>query len=215
MVETKQQLLIDVSHELRSPIARMKLTVELLPEGKNRGRLFSNLGELERMVSDLLEAARLEKGLTLASLDLRELVEECQRTYAEQAPGLDVDRGEGLVIQGDLDRLRSVLRNVVENAIKYSNAAPRPIEIRLRRDAAGALLTVRDYGIGIPPGEMERVFEPFYRVDKSRSKSSGGYGLGLSLCRKIMAAHGGVIELTSEVGQGTTVSLRFPPLPIL
>jgi signal transduction histidine kinase len=99
---------------------------------------------------------------------------------------------------------------VIDNALKASPAAGPPVEIRVQRDASTVHVSIRDYGLGIAPKDQTRVFEPFYRVDKSRGRDTGGYGLGLSLAKKIMAAHGGDIFLTSEPGQGSTFTLQLP-----
>jgi signal transduction histidine kinase len=113
-------------------------------------------------------------------------------------------------IKADQARARTALQNVVENALKYSTSQKKPVEISLEKEDGGFQVTVQDFGVGIPPEEQERVFEPFYRVDKSRTKETGGYGLGLSLCREIMRAHGGEISLESSAEKGTRVFLFFP-----
>jgi signal transduction histidine kinase len=100
--------------------------------------------------------------------------------------------------------------NVVENALKYSSNQKRPVEVKLERSGKGVEVAIRDHGDGIPKAEQGKVFEPFYRVDKSRTKATGGYGLGLSLCKEIMLAHSGDIRLKSSVGKGTEIRLIFP-----
>jgi len=106
--------------------------------------------------------------------------------------------------------LKTVFQNVLENALKYSANQKKPVEIRLEEGDGRTQVSFQDFGAGIPQEEQEKVFEPFYRVDKSRAKDTGGYGLGLSLCREIMQAHGGEISLESEPGKGTKVLLKFP-----
>jgi signal transduction histidine kinase len=106
-----------------------------------------------------------------------------------------------------------VISNVIDNALKYSRDALSPAEIRFLREKDAVVLSVRDHGVGIPAGEIPRLFQPFYRVDPSRSRDTGGYGLGLSLCKRIMEAHGGGVTLESEPGKGTMVRLRFPARP--
>jgi signal transduction histidine kinase len=96
------------------------------------------------------------------------------------------------------------------NAVKFSDPDDKPVMISVIKQANFTVVRVLDHGIGIPPDELSFIFEPFYRVDKSRSKRTGGYGLGLSLCKTIMEAHGGRIEVDSKPGRGTCVSLFFP-----
>jgi signal transduction histidine kinase len=103
-----------------------------------------------------------------------------------------------------------VLQNVLENALKYSAQQKRPVQVSVEPHNAHVVMSIQDFGVGIPDDEQEKVFEPFYRVDKSRTKKTGGYGLGLSLCREIMQAHGGEIALQSSPGKGTKVILTFP-----
>jgi signal transduction histidine kinase len=99
---------------------------------------------------------------------------------------------------------------VLNNAIKYSQPDSAPIQISAKTDESYVVVRIRDFGIGIPEEDLAHIFEPFYRVDKSRTKDTGGYGLGLSLCKTIMEAHGGKIEVHSTLQEGTTVSLYFP-----
>jgi signal transduction histidine kinase len=132
-------------------------------------------------------------------------------TYQERQPTIRVvSAPETLSLRLDVDRVRVALRNVMENALKYSPTTDPPVEVRIQQDERTALVSVRDYGPGISLEEQTKVFEPFYRVDKSRERTSGGYGLGLSLAKKIMTAHRGNILLTSTPGEGSTFTLQFP-----
>jgi signal transduction histidine kinase len=102
------------------------------------------------------------------------------------------------------------LANVLDNAAKYSRDRDRPVEIRIEAGTDEITVRIEDHGVGIPEAELPRIFEPFYRVDRSRSRETGGYGLGLSLCKRIMEAHGGSIAIASREGEGTEVALTFP-----
>jgi signal transduction histidine kinase len=214
MVETKEQLLLDVSHELRSPLTRLKVALEMTPKSKMKDSMMTDIVEMENMLSEILETERL-KGqngkLSLEPLDLTTLVKETVQKYEAQKPGIQLLGNPGkMEIKADPARVRTVLQNVVENSLKYSTSQKKPVEIGLEKRDGGLQVTVQDFGVGIPPEEQERVFEPFYRVDKSRTKQTGGYGLGLSLCREIMRAHGGEISLESSPEKGTRVFLFFP-----
>ena len=109
----------------------------------------------------------------------------------------------------DADRIGLVLGNIMDNALKYGRTASRPVEVSLRKEGPFAVLEVTDFGPGIPEKDLRFVFEPFYRVDRSRS-SIPGYGLGLSLCKRIVEMHGGNISLTSDLGKGTRVTIKLP-----
>jgi len=214
MVQAREQLLLDVSHELRSPLTRMKVALEFIQEQIVREQLQHDVRELETMVTELLEAERLSSnhgGVQKTEVDLAGLVRDMVETYRGRQPAVHVvSAPDTLWLPIDGERIRIALRNVIDNALKASPAAGLPVEIRVQRDASEVRIAVRDYGPGISSEDQTRVFEPFYRVDKARGRDTGGYGLGLSLTKKIMAAHGGDILLTSEPGQGSTFTLQFP-----
>ena len=214
MVQAREQLLLDVSHELRSPLTRMKVALEFVQDQPVREQLQHDIRELETMVTELLEAERLSSnhgGLMKTEIDLVRLVRDVVDTYQGRQPAVQlVSAPDTLRLSIDADRLRIALRNVIDNALKSSPAAGPPVEIRVQRDASGIRVSIRDYGPGISLEDQTRVFEPFYRVDKSRGRDTGGYGLGLSLTKKIMTAHGGTILLASEPGQGSTFTLQLP-----
>ena len=214
MIRSKDQLLLDVSHELRSPLTRLKLALEMTPKGKMRESMLTDVGEMETMLTEILETERLKNGngkLSLASVDLTSLVAEMVKRYKGRKPGLKLmDGKEKRVVIADETRVKTVLQNVFENALKFSMGQKKAVQIGLETVEDNVRVTVRDFGPGIPADEQERIFEPFYRVDKSRTKETGGYGLGLSLCREIMLAHEGDIHLESKPGRGTQVILKFP-----
>ena len=214
MLHTKEQLLLDVSHELRSPLTRVKVALEFLPEGKARDSIADDVSEMEKMINEILETARrhhLHGDLKLQPTDLVSLLEAILPDFQKQPPGVQVDElPETMVINIDPGQIKTVFNNIIANGIKFSDAASDPVRISAKPQPRQTVVQITDYGIGIPEEELSFVFEPFYRVDKSRSKDTGGYGLGLSLCKTIMEAHNGKIEITSKPGEGTTVSLYFP-----
>ena len=214
MLHTKEQLLLDVSHELRSPLTRVKVALEFLPEGKARDSIADDVSEMEKMINEILETARrhhLHGDLKLQPTDLVGLLEAILPDFQKQPPGVQVDElPETLLINIDLGQIKTVFNNIIANGIKFSDADSDPVRISAKPQPRQTVVQITDYGIGIPEEELSFVFEPFYRVDKSRSKDTGGYGLGLSLCKTIMEAHNGKIEITSKPGEGTTVSLYFP-----
>lgn len=213
MVRARDQLLLDVSHELRSPLTRMKVALALLPEGEKIERLLADVAELEQMVGGLLELERLRDGRALQreSLDLAPLLREVAAAFADAAPGVRVEVPESLVLEADPQKLRTALRNVVENAVKYSLPDSAPVTLSAERRGDAVVVQVVDDGPGIPDSDLPRLFEPFFRVDRSRSKKTGGYGLGLSLCQRIVQAHGGDVVARNNTGRrGATFVLTVP-----
>jgi signal transduction histidine kinase len=214
MMQSKDQLLLDVSHELRSPLTRLKVALEMTPKGKMKDSMLRDVSEMETMITELMETERLKNGngkLALGPVDIVDLTRKTLVNFKSRKPGVKIlGKPDTLVIQADEARVKTVLQNVLENALKYSAGRKKPVEVGLSWDEKEVIITVQDFGQGIPPEDQEKVFEPFYRVDKSRTKDTGGYGLGLSLCREIMRAHDGDIRLESEPGQGTKVTLYFP-----
>jgi signal transduction histidine kinase len=214
MLHTKEQLMLDVSHELRSPITRMKVALEFLSEGQAKDSLKSDIAEMETMINEILETARLHHlhgNLKRQLINLADHLKEILVDYAKQPPG--VQAGEfpaGIELDVDPEQVKTVFQNILTNAIKFSDPDDKPVMISVIKQANFTVVRVLDHGIGIPPDELPFIFEPFYRVDKSRSKRTGGYGLGLNLCKTIMEAHGGRIEVDSKPGRGTCVSLFFP-----
>ena len=215
MLRSKEQLLLDVSHELRSPLTRLKLALEMTPPGEMRESMGRDIVEMETMLTEILETQHLKSAhgkLQLKALDLAAVMTEIVEKYKDRSPGLSFASVPKVsaVVQADEARVQTVFQNVLENALKYSAHQSKPVEVSLKPSEGFLEIHVRDFGVGIPKEDQEKVFEPFYRVDKSRTKETGGYGLGLSLCREIMKAHGGEITLESAPEPGTQVILKFP-----
>jgi signal transduction histidine kinase len=213
MIGARDQLLLDVSHELRSPVTRMRVAIELLPDGEQRTGMVNDLAEMEQMLAELLELERLRdgRGIKATRHDLAALLREVAEAFQNRPPGVRMVLALGeMQVDIDAERVRTVLRNLLENAAKYSLPTSDPIEVLASKNADTVVITVTDDGVGIPEGDVERVFEPFFRVDRSRSKSTGGYGLGLSICKRVMEAHNGTIALERQPGRGTRFVLTFP-----
>jgi signal transduction histidine kinase len=204
VLNSQKALLANASHELRSPLARLRLAVELWlaqPGAEMHAEIVRNLAEIDQLVEEILLASRLDyagPAARLAPVDLLGLAaEEAARFEACVAA---TPEGAGSVeIEGDSKLLRRLIRNLLENAAKHG--AP-PIQIAVMRSADKARIVVCDHGPGIAPAERERVFEPFYRP-AGRAESSGGWGLGLSLVRQIAKRHGGDVACEDEPGGGS------------
>ncbi|MDH3692162.1 MAG: HAMP domain-containing histidine kinase, partial [Gammaproteobacteria bacterium] len=166
------------------------------------------------MVEEILESQRIGSGpgaLQLTPTDLGELVAQVIEAQGDQPPGVRVVGPlRGFVLRVDSKRIAIAVRNVVQNAIKHSSTQYRAVEVSVSKRAGEFSIQVRDFGEGISDSEQSLIFEPFYRVDKSRQRDAGGYGLGLSLCKKIVEAHGGTIEVQSELGVGSTFTMTLP-----
>ena len=214
MLHAKEQLLLDVSHELRSPLTRMKVALAMQEDTQVKTSLTDDVREMEAMVGELLEEARLRHAtagqLNIEAIAVKQLFEETGALHQGQSPGLRVGPvPDDATFQGELPLIKIVLNNVIANALKYSAAEGEPVSLSYRQLDGCAVIGVEDRGAGIPEEDLPYIFEPFYRVDKSRSKRTGGYGLGLSLCKTIMDAHQEKIEVRSTFGVGTTISLFF------
>ncbi len=211
MLEAKSGLLLAISHELRSPLTRMRVNLELLEPGDTQRQLVEDLREMEALVGAILESERLNDRhapLNKSRCDLAELVESVVASHACN----DRIRTDLVAVEADVDilRLRLLLKNLLDNAGRYSKPEDGPIEVTLRAQEAGVELVVTDAGIGIEADEIPRLTEAFYRPDSARQRDTGGYGLGLYLCRLIVAAHGGEMRIESWPGQGTKVTVSLP-----
>jgi len=226
MLDAKRQLLLGASHELRSPLTRARIATELLPESGNKQRLTDDLLEMQKLIEDLLESEKINQGhsvLVKTPTSLHKLVEQVCSDLAisADANAVSPDLQE---ISIDRTRFQLLLRNLIGNAITHGAAASKNttadtaaitpvITATIARDTNDfdtLKLSVADTGTGIDPSHIEQLTEPFYRTDESRTRSTGGFGLGLYLCKLIAEAHGGQIKIDSIPEQGTTVSVLIP-----
>jgi signal transduction histidine kinase len=186
----------------------------MVPKHRLKGAMLQDIVEMETMLTEILETEQLRSHngkLSLKPLDIGAVAADLVKKYRGRKPGVKLlALPRDLRINADEARVRTVLQNVLENALKYSAQQKRPVQVSVEAHKTHVVVNIQDFGVGIPDDEQEMIFEPFYRVDKSRTKKTGGYGLGLSLCREIMQAHDGEITLQSKVGKGTNVVLKFP-----
>lgn len=213
----------NISHELKTPVGALSILAETLrdePDPEVVKHLASKMiAEAHRMsdtIDDLLELSRIELDAPLRqnNVDLASLVREAAERHARTASAagvtLHADVPDGrFVVSGDRVQLLSATSNLVENAIKYSEAGD-TVTISLSREPGVIVIAVLDEGIGIPAADLDRIFERFYRVDKARGRGTGGTGLGLSIVRHIMANHGGEVNVTSQEGEGSCFRLILP-----
>lgn len=180
-VKAKEQLLIDVSHELRSPLTRIKLGLEV---GSSKEKIEEDVIEMERMITGLLENYRNDSGFASikpVKAELSQLLEETVMEYAEQDRLNFIKPAKDIFASVDMDKMQVVFRNLIDNALKYSAGK---IDISVTEQKGEAVISVKDSGVGISEEDLKNIFEPFYRADRSRSRLTGGFGLGLSICKK-------------------------------
>ena len=224
LVESHRRLVRDVSHELRSPLARLRVALELGRGGEAPvtdaafDRIELEADRLEGMLAQSLELSRLETSNDAAhdEIELDALLEDVITNAAyEGAPRgrkVVLAERERLRLTGASDALHSAFENVIRNALAYT-ADGSTVAVRLARDPAQAntaLVSVRDHGPGVPAAELERIFEPFYRTDSARTRSSGGTGLGLAIANRAIQRHRGSIVARNAEGGGLEVEIRLP-----
>jgi signal transduction histidine kinase len=223
LLQGREQLLRDVSHELRSPLARMRVAAGLARQpgsdtGREITRIESEIDRLDRLIGQMLHLSRLDAraGLPLdEQVDLVDLIDGIARDAAFEAQAHDVGvhwqpPATSEWVRGNAALLASAVENVVRNAIAYSPARG-TVSVELRRTASGHAIVVSDRGPGVPAAELERIFEPFHRVAESRTRDSGGDGIGLAITSRVMAAHGGRACAENRPGGGLVVTLSLPP----
>jgi signal transduction histidine kinase len=228
LLRSHTELMANVAHELRTPLARIRVALDLAEDGdadvarSSLAEITEDLSELERLVEDVLASARMDLGagavpgglpgmrrepVDLGAL-LRRSAERLRARFPDRALELELEEPLPPVV-GDGLLLRRAVDNLLDNARKYS---PRPAPITLRAARAGdaVRVEVQDRGEGIGPEDLARLFTPFFRADRSRARGTGGVGLGLTLSRRIAEAHGGALVAASALGAGTTMTLTLP-----
>jgi signal transduction histidine kinase len=216
MLDAKRSLLLAISHELRSPLTRARLNTELLPETEalqaSREALLRDLALMRDLVTDLLESERLSArhaALHCEPVDLHALAQDVVGSL-DQTVQQDI-AGELPLLQLDPARLRLLLRNLLDNALRHSVQALQAPVLRICATAQGGVeLSVRDYGAGVPPEQLPQLAQAFYRPDAARTRDDGGVGLGLYLCKLVALAHGGSFTI-ANASPGLVITVSLPP----
>ena len=214
LLAAERRLLLDISHELRSPLARLGVAVELARSGGDGGaldRIQKEADRLNSLVGELLQVTRAEgdpSTLRFENVRLGDLVRDIVDTNRIEATArgceLKLEGSADVEIQGEPELLRRAVENVIRNAIRYAPAGS-AVEVTL----AGTSIRVRDYGPGVPEEDLARIFDPFYRVDSDRNRTSGGVGLGLAIARRAVELHKGAIRAqNAHPGLLVEISLR-------
>ncbi|BCU80985.1 hypothetical protein JIR001_07680 [Polycladomyces abyssicola] len=218
----RKNLTSDVAHELRTPLATLKSHMEALMDGvwePTNERIRSCYEEIERLtclVGDLEKLTALEAPgfkLNRKRENLQDIAEQAvksaQASFLQKGVTLRFHAPDSVLAMVDRTRILQILANLLSNALKFTPKGGE-VKVEVRNDGTDLLLIVQDNGIGIPPSEVPKVFERFYRVEKSRNRKLGGSGIGLTIVKKLTQAHGGDVEIESEEGKGTTVYVRIP-----
>ena len=218
----RREFTANVSHELKTPLQGIIGSAELLENGLVKqedvprfiGHIRSEAQRLVTLIGDIIRLSQLDEGEPMPAEPVellalaREAAESLQSAAADRNVTIAVE-GEPVELTGVRRLLYEIVFNLCDNAIKYNTDGGR-VQVTVTKENETAAVTVRDTGIGIPPDQQDRVFERFYRVDKSHSKASGGTGLGLSIVKHAVQYHHGAIHLQSEVGKGTEIRVTFP-----
>ena len=222
--ESRDEFVANVSHELKTPITSVKLLAETLTTNEDtpielyKEFMSDIVGEIDRedkIINDLLELVKLDKTnaeLDIKSVNVNEMIESILRRLSPIAASMNVnlilESEREVTAQIDEVKLSLALTNIIENAIKYTDAGK--IEVFVKHTADEALVIVKDTGIGIPEDAIPHLFERFYRVDKARSRGTGGTGLGLAIVERIITLHGGFISVESEPNKGSVFTVHLP-----
>jgi len=206
-IADRTRLLAALGHDLRTPITSLRLRAELLDDEEAKQRIVETLDEMQRMVESTLAFAREEaQAEPVRETDLAALVEGTVEDLSELGLEVRLVASEPVVARIRSAAVRRALRNLIENAVRYGKRA----RVGLVREGEEAVVRVDDDGPGIPVDKLEEVFEPFVRLDPSRSSETGGVGLGLAIARGIARAHGGEVSLVNRPEGGLRACLRLP-----
>ncbi|HMA32420.1 MAG TPA: ATP-binding protein [Casimicrobiaceae bacterium] len=206
-IDERTRLLTAMSHDLKTPLTRMRLRADLLEDAELRDRFEKDLVEMEAMVTQTLEFMRgLASREPPQPVDVMAVLESLRADNEAMGRTVTVAGAVATPLMGEPQLLRRCISNLVDNATAYGRQA----DIRVEEDSAGLSIHVRDHGPGIPEDELEKVFEPFYRLEGSRSRETGGTGLGLSIARSIARGHGGDVRLRNREDGGLEAILSLP-----
>lgn len=203
-VADRTRLLAALGHDLRSPLTAMRVRAEMVDEDETRESLVASIEEMQEMVDATLAFARgMASSEVYETVDLKTYLKQLQ---ADMIDGFTLDTANSISVRLRPQSVRRALRNIIENAQRYGGGA----EVTFVHDAEYVQIRVSDNGPGVPEAELEQVFEPFFRLEKSRSRETGGTGLGLSIARTIVRAHGGDVALTNRTEGGLLLTVTLP-----
>ena len=206
MIRAKEILLRDVSHELRSPLTRMNVAIDLISDEQMKKIMKEDIQKMEDMIHNLLESYQLKHSemiLKKSSIDVVEMLKRINQGYQKQKIKFLLNVPENLFLQIDTLQVERVFQNLIENSLKYAANQNLEVSININDLPEHVEIIFSDNGIGIEANHLENIFEPFYRVSSARTPDGNGFGLGLSIVKSIVEAHGGRIAVTSQLYHGT------------
>jgi signal transduction histidine kinase len=206
-IQDRTRIFAAMSHDLKTPITRLRLRAELLDDSHLREQFTRDLGEMEALVKTTLDFMRgTNEEEPAQPVDMEAMLESLQQNLQETGATIVIEGRPLKPYWGKPQALKRCLANLLENAIKYGKSA----RILVSDNDEQIEIRIEDEGPGIPEAELQRVFEPFYRVEESRSRDTGGTGLGLSIARSVVEAHGGTLSLTNRAEGGLVAFLSLP-----
>jgi signal transduction histidine kinase len=207
LVENRMRMLAAISHDLRTPLTLLRLRSENVPNEEEREKLLATIAEMSAMIDATLAFARDESAAEpRRRVDLAALLSSIVDDLEEAGMAVTMDPAPAIVCDCQPAALKRAITNLIDNAIKYGSAA----HAAIRRERGQVEITIDDKGPGLPEAELARVFQPFYRIEKSRSRDTGGIGLGLAIALAIAQAHGGELKLTNQAEGGLRAALSLP-----
>ena len=210
-VQDRTRMLAAISHDLRSPITSLRLQVEIMKDQEARGKMVETLEDMQRMTEATLAFARDEASTEVSrSVDLSALIDSLCQDLADMGMDVKFESAEKSPYTCRSTSLKRALRNLIENAVTYGGRA----RVELTQSETEFHILINDEGPGIPEQDVERVFQPFVRLEESRSKQTGGIGLGMAIARSIVRRHGGDIHLAKAPGGGLLVTIHLPKSPL-
>lgn len=207
MLDEKDQMLGAIGHDLRTPLAALRVRIESVDDDEDRARMADTIDEMNHTLDDILSLARLGRPSEAPTeTDLSALIDAVVDDFRDLGHAVDYEDGQRMILRIRPSLMRRAVRNLIENAVKYGDGG----EVRLLQDANAVRIEVADRGPGIPPEQIAAVFDPFTRLDPSRNRTTGGVGLGLTLARAIVREAGGDIALANRDGDGLCATITLP-----
>lgn len=207
-IKQRAHILAAITHDLQTPLTRLRLRLEKVEDAELRAKLISDLSAMQSMVREGLDLARsMDLAEKMQPLDLDSLIDSVCADAIDAGQRVAISGTTAVSLLARPTALRRCLTNLIDNAVKYGHSA----QVSAAREDGFAVIRIRDCGPGIPESELEKVFDPFYRLENSRSRDTGGTGLGLTIARNIVEQHGGTIRLRNHPDGGLEVTVALPP----
>ena len=200
----RSEMLSGISHDLRTPLTRLKLQLAMLKEKDLSNRMSKDIDEMEKMLNDYLQFAKTQSQESTKNIDLSELLEKIKLNYSEKK--LEILNNDKIILNCRPNSIKRSLENIIQNGFTYGNL----VQVKIQKSSNRVLISISDDGPGIPEDQYKNVFKPFFRLDKSRSLNQSGVGLGLAIVEDIINSHGGNIQLGKSKYNGLQIKISLP-----